>query len=502
MIIFVSCATKGRKAANKITVLVAQGKYDEAAGMVKSKNYYPGKESRLLKLVQLGLLKNLKGEYKQSLDFFNQAQELSDQLFTVSISKKAKSFITNDVKDNYYGEKYERSAIRFYLALNHFLLFEKGTYEALPPSKKGEKGKKAKKLTTKERRFHLQAARATVMEWDSLLDSYKSVTAGKSVYKDDMAAKVFGAYIHERMNTRGDAQISRNLYKTAEKLHFRNYNGYPTYNHSYQKFRDDFDKFPNMGESKVKKEYVGATALSKQLSAFLKRRKKNKDNVSILTREGLITSKTAKKISFPIGFNTLPFALRGNKRDFITFVRKVLAISSVSAPSISFELPQVAFSKNVQVKEVVARSMDGKLVKVGPLVLVNPFSELAHVALDNKITVLRTKTGIRLVAKHMAALAAAYFAYKKALKSGQPDFMASLLASGIYALENKAIAAGEKADLRNWNTLPQNIRMARLSLPVGKFKLFSRVKGGKAEKFISMVDVQKKKKSFVSKRLF
>jgi hypothetical protein len=221
LILLTSCATSGRKATEQLTVFVKANDLTNGLQLVKSDKFYPEERSRLLKLVELGTLQNLNHDYYQSLKTFEKAQELSDQLFTISISKKVSSSVLNDNLDNYYGEKYERSMIRFYQVLDHFLLSQNGVYEAngnIP----------AKTLDAKEKRFHLSAARSVLLEWNSLLENYKMTSGGVATYKDDLLAKIFGGFIHEQIGSVEDRGIALNLYKAGKTLLFRNLNLFST----------------------------------------------------------------------------------------------------------------------------------------------------------------------------------------------------------------------------------------------------------------------------------
>ena len=502
------CATAGRKQVSKIRTLVKTGEYESALKIVKSKDYYPDEESRLLKYIEAGTIHHLNGHYYQSLKDFDKAKELSDKLFTVSISKKIKSAVSNDSADNYYGEVYERSFIRFYQSLNHLLLSFKGEYEA-HEVKEGKNVKKIEKktLNPKEKRTHLQSSRAVILEWDSLLDSYRKEKTGVSVYKNDLTLKLYGALIHELMGSRSEKNIARQLYKDAKAVLLKNYNIYPSYNARNEKFKKDFKKLHKLSKKKLELDYIAKTHLASELNTYLdkqiKRLKKNKpSNISILIEEGFISPKKGKKIEFPIGFNTLPFGVN-NKRDFITFVRKAMAISAGANPTVSYELPHIQPSKVDQKLSLVVKTKEGEVKTTQELILANPLSEVAHEALDAQMGAIKTKVGLRVAAKHLAALTTAYLAYRKAAKSGQADFLAALVGTGMYALANKGIKESELADLRHWSTLPRNIRLGHFNLSKGDYDLFLKVPGAQAERKLGSFSVEdNKKKKFLKYRIF
>lgn len=475
----VSCATSNRQAYKKLRKEINDKKIDSAITLVKSDEFYPEKRSQLLKLLELANLQHIKGDYYQSLKNFNKAQELSDKLFTVSMSKKALASVTNNNMDNYYGEIYERSIIRFYQALNHYMLYQNGVREAFTIAKKVKKGDKVvvqktkvpqKKLSNNDRRTHLAGARASLLEWDSLLDNYTKMSAGESTYKVDLSSRLFGAFIHEQMGTSSDRAIAIGLYKDAKKILFRNYNLYPVFNSKHEKFAKDFDKLHTLNASKVNKDYVKPTKFAKDLLAFidgkikgLKARKNN--NVTVILQQGYVTEKTAKKIDFPLPVDSLP-----KTGGMVQFAAEMLNAAKNTVPTISFELPSVKQKKTKKEVVLIIKNKAGKVVSTTKAIVMNPISDIAYQSMDNKIVATYSKIGARLAVKHIAALIAAYETSKKTGRA---------IASMAYAASNKAIAASEVADLRFWSTLPHTIRIGSFNLPAGEYSLSIKTIEGK-----------------------
>ena len=274
------CATgQNRESVKKLQSFVKTGNFNKALALAKGEKFYSEKRSKLLKLLEVGTVHYLNQSYFQALQSFDKAQNLSDKLFTVSIKGKLASAVMNSNMDNYYGEKYERATIRFYQALCHFMLYQKGSYEAFTrvEEKKNKEGKilirkiEVKKviLSAKRKRTHLMGARASILNWDTLLESYRAVSAGEPTYKDDILAKVFGAFIHEQMGTRGDKQIAKKLYEKAKEILVKNFGIYPAFNKKYKIFKKDYKKFPQIGFVKVKKKYIDPTPFYKRFTKFI-----------------------------------------------------------------------------------------------------------------------------------------------------------------------------------------------------------------------------------------
>jgi hypothetical protein len=452
--------------------------------LVESKKFYPEKRSKLLKLLELGTLKQINGDYFQSLKIFEKARNLSDKLFTVSISKKALAAVTNNNMDNYYGEIYERSLIRFYIALNHYLIYQSGKHEAgykivKEKNKDGKlvavkKAVPEKILSRNEKQFHLNGARAVMLEWDAALENYHSKLAGDTTYKADLSSRIFGAFIHEQIGSRDDKNIALKLYEEAKEILFKNYNIYASYNGSFKKFIKDYEKLPKLPRKKVKADYVKQTNFSKELLQFLnmrikklKSRKSKKQNVTILTQEGYIAEKRARRIHIRLPGGA--FHGSGNK-GILSFTAMLLNSTRGTLPSITFELPEVANKKVKKDIELIIKTKEGKEVSRKKAVLMNPLSEIAFQTLDNKIGSTHAKIGARIALKHVAAIVAAWVAYKNAGKSIAGKF----IASAMYATANKAIAVSEMADTRYWSTLPHSLRMTKLTLKPGEYGIYTK----------------------------
>ena len=78
--------------------------------------------NRLLYLLENGLIAHNQGRYETSNRYFEEAERVSDQLFTRSISREAAALLTNDAVRHYRGDSFELVAIHYYRALNYWRL--------------------------------------------------------------------------------------------------------------------------------------------------------------------------------------------------------------------------------------------------------------------------------------------------------------------------------------------------------------------------------------------
>ena len=462
MLVSCSGAMKNREMAGKLAENVKNRKYDEALKNTKHPDFYPDENSKLLKNLETGTVHYLRGEYYQALKYFEESKKISDDLYTISVKKKLENIWDANL-DDYYGERYERSLIRFYISLINYNIYQQGFYEEYT-NDKGEVIPK-KELTASEKLFHLNYARSALIEWDSFLKTMQNESLGKDIYKNDMMAKIWGAFIHSEFNTSTDRQISLQLYRDADNLLLRNYNMYPIFNAKSKDFNKDFQKLPNLSLQQLYKNYIDETKYSKDLKEFIARNSKNlnrfkKDNVVILLKDNLISPKIVKNIEIP-----LPLILFGNDgSDMFAFATLLLSVKD-GIPYILIEVPEILNTREVRKFTAVVYDKNNEEVASTDLTLIEPLSDIAKKSLDDKIALIQSAIVSRVVAKYLAAISSAYALYS------QDNAFAKIGASAMFATSIKVINESSRADIRYWTTLTSDIQMGGMNLKNGEYKL-------------------------------
>ena len=226
----------------------------------------------------------------------------------------------------------------------------------------------------------------------------------------------------------------------------------------------------------VEKNYVLKTDHYKGLLEYIDQRiadleKGVKNNTLFIVEEGFVQEKMVKVFDIPLAkaagttsTNSVPLA-----GDFMSFSMKILDIAADALPKIYFELPEIPLPAEVKTSKLLVESVDGKIKQQLQLQLVDPISEIANQALDEKTTGLYLKTGVRVAGKHLAALLGAFAIYNN--QKAKNEFLAMTMAAVSYKAANKGIGVSERADLRSWQTLPQNFRLVSTSLPPGEYNL-------------------------------
>ena len=215
LFILFSCANSGLDDRAGLRELISGGNYDGAIAFIEKNNFFNHEENAYLKNLELGMAYHLKGVPSMAIHYLNQAKEIDDRLFTISIGNKLKTAMTNDLSKTYQGDIYERSAMYFYLALNRAILSQSS--ESLFADAASERGFTKRTLSRDEKSAYLYAARATVVAWDGFMENVRR-DARDEVFQHDLLAKLGGGFIHEMINTRTDRQTAIYLYEQALKI--------------------------------------------------------------------------------------------------------------------------------------------------------------------------------------------------------------------------------------------------------------------------------------------
>ncbi|MDO9183931.1 MAG: hypothetical protein Q7U04_16060, partial [Bacteriovorax sp.] len=348
------------------------------------------------------------------------------------------------------------------------------------------------------KRDDLFRARAEVLAWDSFLNSIKEDRLGKSIYKNDLLLKIYGAKIHEMIGTREDRQIALQLYKDAGDVLFKNYNTYPAFNLHYLDFKKDFDKLADLSVAEVKKKYIIESDFQKNIREYLEQNitrltsvskkvsKEIKTPVTLIIEKGIIAEKVADKSFYSLDFlakepfvalfaaevlGLLPSPNSYNPGGaFLGIATASIALKNIG---VGFELPKIVNNNPPQKQQLVVLDKDNKEVLKKEVSLVNPLGDIAEEAVFEGSTWTYSRVGFRLAAKHATAIAASFATYK-ALgggKKGDNNFLAKNAALFQYIGASKVIEESEKADTRYWSTLPNEIRLIDIDMAPGTYHL-------------------------------
>lgn len=456
ILIFISsCAgMTQRKTHDEMVKSYKTKDYKTLISRIGEKKILSRPEDRYLKSLELGALYFRVGDYIQALNFFNDAKSIASELYTIRASKKIESFLLTDSNDIYYPNPFELSLIRFYELISHYVL--------------------SKDETNPNKGFHRQAIETSLRDWHAYIDNMSSEKLGEAVFKGTVLADIMGFIFHDYLNRRKDRTIVSN-FKKVSKRHLKQRMGlYPSFNLKYKKFIDDFEKLPNMPESQLMKDYIGKTSNYERVEELIDGKG---INTYLVIMKGLVNPKTPNKFDIPLDFMRAAIPMN-NKTDFVSFSRRIMAISAGTRPKIYFELPQV---KSSPMSDGFPFSIfrEGNKITEGKTAVVSNLSEVFGQILNEESAAVKTKIGSRLVVKHLALLATSYATYSSLKKQG--GFIAYASAAASYSIGNKTLEQLEKADLRSWIGVHKSIEVIPLKITPGSYEI---AYAGKKIKFV------------------
>ena len=121
-----------REITATVDELNAKGEYSQARAYVEEHAKDYGKRNRLLYQLDRGMLAFSAGEFREAIQAFEKAERIMDELYTVSLSQEATTFLINDNTAPYRGEDFESVMVNLFLALSYANLsqFEEALVEA------------------------------------------------------------------------------------------------------------------------------------------------------------------------------------------------------------------------------------------------------------------------------------------------------------------------------------------------------------------------------------
>lgn len=430
-----ACGHTGTEHARFVDAVRA-GDMQTAYRLTRDDDFYTDKASLNARWFELGSYHYLNGEYCQSLHYFDQAKERAKELYTKSLSRSFAAQFAGDGLIPYAGEKYEQSMLRFYQSLTHYLLSKQGYCEAYEIEENGVKKQiERRDFDAAEKRMHFNAARASILDWNSLLTTFTLESDDKNEFHQDMLAKTWGAEMHDIYGSNGDRQIARQLYRDVPKL-----------------LESDYADAPSLQSENG--ERLKAYAKTKGADLYADNTKKS--NARFVVKVGLITPKKAERVDFVIPLSA--FLASGSGNDFVSCLGMILP-----GQRISFEIPSVPEPAKIGDYRLIVANGEGENVADEPLVLTAPVSETAYKEFKRKRAKLISTRGARLTGKYVSAAVAACSLYNK------DDALSFLMAYGAFAGSVKLIESTEYADTRYWGLLPNAVLQQSVRLKKGDY---------------------------------
>lgn len=423
LIAFQSCSTYNTKTAD-IESDLFNGDFNKAITGIDKNKFLNKNRNRLLYLLEKGKVEHLSGNYEASNTLFEEAYiMIEDRMTKTNAGQAIAAKFTNPMAEPYKGEDFEKVIIHYYKALNYFHL-----------------GQPAEAL--------VEAKRINIKLYE-LNEKYKE---NKNRYSEDAFSQILQGILYESTGDINNAYIA---YRNAEEIYAKNGDMYfdvPTplqlkkdllRTSKLMGFRDDYEKYSN----KFKLTDDVATKATGEAIVFWENGFGPAKDQIVITASGTdgffygtyYDGAVQEEIFIPIptGFN----------------------IGNVNAIAIPKYRERGTYYSNAAI-EVNNQDV--------PFNLAEDIYPIAKQCLKDRML----RETIDLVAR---------FATKKAASAGLGALGKELLgdtAGDLIKLGGDvAGAATEKADTRNWQTLPATISYIRVPLHEGENKFLIKKQG-------------------------
>ena len=432
--------------------LEAQGRYDQAAGLVEqSKMSSYGEKNALLYHLDRGILLQLAGDYADSNASFEDAKRLAQDLYTRSVTNEASTFLVSDNMRPYRAEDFERAQIPLLCALNYLML-----------------GKDEDSLVE-------------TRQVDSFLTKLKTDLGYKNVYTEDAFARYLAGLIQEDEGEVNDAHISFMQALAA----------YDTYKKNYgvaappDLVEDALRTARKLGFSdrieEIKKRWGGDVPAPRPAGT---------GELVLLHYEGLAPHKVDFFFEISV-VKGLPFV--SVQRPVGEDAQKVEQANSILRSVAMDQMVRVAFPTFVPtpygIRGLTVRAEDA--AGESAAAVAQDIGAIAEKNLKDRMLRDRGKAIARALIKWALT-------QKVADKVGEKKGQGA--AWLVKTLMQTASTATEVSDKRSWGTLPDKIAVARLTLPAGEHPIrmsFQNAGGAEVLARVEPVTVRAGRRTFI-----
>jgi uncharacterized protein len=407
---FTSCSTYQGK-TSEIQDNVFDSNFKVASASIEKNSFLLKPRNRLLYLFEKGKVEHLNGNYELSNQFLEEAYILIDDKIKTDVGQAIASKLTNPMAEPYKGEDFEKVLIHYYKALNYFQLGNKE--DAIVEAK----------------RINIKLLK--------LNENYKE---NKNTYAQDAFSQIVLGILFESTNQINDAFIA---YRNAEEI--------------YQSHKGVYFDVPIPEQLKIDLQRTSkAIGFTKDYNDYVK--KYGKKTISSATDEAIVFWENGKgpaKDQIKLTASGAGGAFVGTYDDDLSNI--IIPIpANVNLGINAIAIPK--YTKRASYYNSASLIVNNKEQKFE---LCQDLYPIAKQCLKDRMM------------REVINIAIRYGA-KKAVSKGLGFLGNQLLpsyASGLTGLAvDGANAATEKADTRNWQTLPATISYIRVPVINGENK--------------------------------
>ena len=414
------------------------GDPQRAAAIVEQTEKEYGARGRLLYQMDQGMVLQLAGQYQQSSAVLEQAEEEVERLYTRTIRSETAAFLTNDNALPYEGDAYEHVMINVIKALNYAV------------------------------QGQLQEALVEARRIDHRLNVLSDRVKKADRYRNDGFARYLSGILYEATGDLNNAFIAyRNAYEAYGSMSgWSKMSAPPSLRADLLRTAEALNFTTEFAEYRRAFPEVGWQPSSSQEQLA---------QVVMISYNGLAPRKEDLFLDLPISLDALQLVLL-NRRVFQSPYRRDRVADSVLY-GLNGEVARVALPRLVAQKtRVVSESMTltdsfGQSVTVRSEPAQN-VTALAEKSLSERLPAMTVKALARAATKFAMAEGITRGAQHAAGRDGAPwvGLLVTLLTHGLAV-------ASEEADKRSWQTLPDEIHVARAWVSPGQYQVSIRPSG-------------------------
>jgi uncharacterized protein len=405
--------------------------YRQADAIIQKAEDEYGAKSRVLYGMDRGMTLQLAGEYQQSNEVLEHAEEEVDRLYTRSVRTESLAFMTNDNSLPYEGDPYEQVMINVLKALNYASMNR--WQDALVEARRIDHRLNVLTDRTKDNAAYRDDGFARYLSgilYESTGDINNAFIAYRKAYETFDASRTWS-------RTGAPSQLRADLLRTADALHLS------------QEFSQYHQLFPDTPWKSVEEQQHLAQVL-------------------VISYNGRAPVKEDQFLDLPISMDALQLVLLN--RGFTSNRQQHRAADSVLY-GLNGRVVRVALPKIVPQKTRVPVDTVNLIPDDGPPVIVRTelaqnVTALADRALSERMAGIAVKAVARAAFKYSLAEGATHGAQHAVHGDAAPwvGLAVGLLTKGFAV-------ASEEADKRSWRTLPDEIHLARVWVPPGSYRI-------------------------------
>lgn len=432
------------------------GDAQRAATIVEQNEKEYGTRSRLLYRMDRGMVLQLAGQYQQSSAVLEQAEEEVERLYTRTIRSETAAFLTNDNLLPYEGDAYEHVMLNVVKALNYAV--------------QGD----------------LQGSLVEVRRIDHRLNVLSDRVKDTAKYRNDGFARYVSGILYEAAGDLNNAFIAyRNAYEA--------YTGMRGWLRMAPPPSLRADLLRTTDALHLTTEFEGYRQAFPDVAWQPTTEQEQLAQVILISYNGRAPRKEDLYLDLPISLDALQLVLLNRGVFQSPYPRNRAADSllyGLNGQVVRVAIPRLVPQKTrVPFEQMRLTDSGGESVTVQSEVAQN-ITALAEKSLSERLPTITVKALARAATKFAMAEGAMFGAQQAAGRDAGPwvGLLVGLIAKGLAV-------ASEEADKRSWQTLPDEIHVARARVSPGRYSMSVQPTGsemtrGKEERAINLAPGQ------------